>query len=276
MDLIFIIFLIGAGILAGFMSGLLGVGGGFIFAPSMFFVLKASGVPEEYAILIAFGTSLSAAFPTVITGAIAHSKKGNVIWRDAVIMGLFGIAAGFIGGTAAGYVPVRVLTILFGIMLIIGGIRLISTLPSKEGDCMKFPAAACIGGTAGFFSGLLGVGGGTILVPLMVFAGKFSMKKAAGTSAAAIAFITVGGILSYIINGAANPADLSAYGLCLLGYIDLVMWFILSASAVPMAVIAVKFSSKVSDKWLRRLFFILMMIIALDMFGVFDYILSII
>ena len=106
MDPIFICILIGTGLIAGFMSGLLGVGGGFLYAPVMYFVLRQSGVPDDTAILVAFGTSLAAAFPTVLTGAFGHTKKGNVVWRDAVMMGLCGTVTGFIGGTVATYLPV--------------------------------------------------------------------------------------------------------------------------------------------------------------------------
>ena len=154
MELIFILFLIAVGIFAGCMSGLLGVGGGFVFAPAMFFVLQASGVPEDAALLTAFGTSLAAALPTVFTGALSHTKQGNVIWRDALIMGGAGILTGFLGGTAATYLPVRVLTILFAAVLIVGAVRMVTTLPAGENTRMKAPLAAGIGGISGFFSGL--------------------------------------------------------------------------------------------------------------------------
>ncbi|WP_167816389.1 sulfite exporter TauE/SafE family protein [Methanocorpusculum sp. GPch4] len=265
MDPIFICILIGTGLLAGFMSGLLGVGGGFLYAPVMFFVLLGSGVPGDIAILVAFGTSLAAAFPTVLTGAAGHTRKGNVVWRDALIMGVCGILTGFIGGTAATYLPVQILTILFGVMLIIGAIRLVTCLPSGTGERMAAPLAGGIGGAAGFLSGLLGIGGGTVLVPLMVLLGKFSMKKAAATSSAAIVFITLGGILSYLINGFSAGADLSSYGFYLFGYIDVMMWAILVITAIPMVIFAVRISGHVPDVWLRRIFFILMLVIAFQM-----------
>ena len=265
MDPIFICILIGTGLLAGFMSGLLGVGGGFLYAPVMFFVLLGSGVPGDIAILVAFGTSLAAAFPTVLTGAAGHTRKGNVVWRDALIMGVCGILTGFIGGTAATYLPVQILTILFGVMLIIGAIRLVTCLPSGTGERMTAPLAGGIGGAAGFLSGLLGIGGGTVLVPLMVLLGKFSMKKAAATSSAAIVFITLGGVLSYLINGFSAGADLSSYGFYLFGYIDVMLWAILVITAIPMVIFAVRISGHVPDVWLRRIFFILMLVIAFQM-----------
>ncbi len=265
MEPVFICIQIGTGLLAGFMSGLLGVGGGFLYAPVMYFVLRQSGVPDDMAILVAFGTSLAAAFPTVLTGAFVHTKKGNVVWRDAVIMGLCGTVTGFIGGTVATYLPVQILTLLFGVMLILGAVRLITSLPSGTGEKMAAPLAGGIGGTAGFMSGLLGVGGGTVLVPLMVLLGKFSMKKAAATSAAAIVFITLGGILSYLVNGFSAGIDLSAYGFYLIGYIDVLMWAIVVITAIPMVLFAVKISGRVPEVWLRRIFFILMLVIAIRM-----------
>ena len=149
MEIIFILFLIVIGLFAGFMSGLLGVGGGFIFAPAMFFVLQASGVPEDIALLTAFGTSLAAALPTVLTGALSHTKQGNVVWRDALIMGVAGILTGFIGGNVATLLPVKLLTFLFALILIVGAIRLVTQLPCGEGSRMKAPLAVGIGSVAG-------------------------------------------------------------------------------------------------------------------------------
>ena len=258
MDILFILFLIAVGRFAGCMSGMLGVGGGFVCAPAMFFVLQAAGIPVDTALLTAFGTSLAAALPTVLTGALSHTKQGNVVWRDALIMGFAGIITGFIGGNAATLLPVKVLTVLFALLLIFGAIRLITALPCGEQTRMKAPLAAGIGSLAGFFSGLLGVGGGTILVPLMTMLGKFPMKKAVATSSAAIVFITIGGIGSYLLNG----------------YFDLLMWVILVVTAVPAAALSAKFSSHVPDVLLRRMFAVLMFGISLHMLGVFEWILS--
>ncbi|MCZ0861425.1 sulfite exporter TauE/SafE family protein [Methanocorpusculum sp. MG] len=272
MEPVFFCLLIVTGLFAGFMSGLLGVGGGFIFAPVMYFVLKMSGVAPETAILVAFGTSLSVALPTVLTSALGHTRKGNVIWRDAAVIGVAGIVTGYLGGTVATYLPVAVLTFLFGLMLVIGAVRMVTVLPSGDARSLSTPAGVGIGGAAGFFSGLLGVGGGTIVVPLLTIVGKYQMRYAVATSAAAIVFITLGGIASYLTNGFSAGVDLSSYGFYLIGYVDLVEWTILAVTAVPMALIGVKYASRFPDKMLRRLFVLLMVVIALDMFGVFSFV----
>lgn len=270
MEPMFIVFLVIVGLAAGFLSGILGVGGGFIFAPAMYYVVQASGVKADIAILVAFGTSLAVAFPTVLTGALGHSRKGNVNWHDAITIGIVGILTSFLGGTVATMLPVIVLTYAFGIMLIIGAIRMLTSLPSGTTVRLSVPKGAVIGGTAGFFSGLLGVGGGTVVVPLLSILGKYQMQRAVGTSAAAIMFITLGGITSYLVNGISADVNLSSYGFYLIGYVDILMWVILVVTAVPMTLVGVKYISRFPDRLLRRLFVTLMILIALSMFGVFQ------
>lgn len=234
-------------------------------------VLKMSGVAPETAILVAFGMSLAVAFPTVLTSALGHTKKGNVVWRDAAIIGIGGMVTGYLGGTVATYLPVAVLTLLFGVMLMIGAARMITSLPSGEQGSLLTPACFGIGGTAGSFSGLLGVGGGTVLVPLLSLVGKYQTRFAVATSAAAIVFITLGGISSYLLNGLSAGVNLTSARFYLIGYVDLVEWTIFVVTAVPMALIGVKYASRFPDQLLKKLFVALMLVIALDMLGVFAY-----
>ncbi|HJJ54961.1 MAG TPA: sulfite exporter TauE/SafE family protein, partial [Methanocorpusculum sp.] len=192
-----------------------------------------------------------------LTSAITHSRKGNVAWKSAIIMGICGMVFGFFGGWTASVIPIRILTIIFSIVVILAAIKLITKIPSGPKTTMPAPMSGGFGAIGGFFSGLLGVGGGFILVPLMTIFGKFTMTRAAATSAAAIVFISIGGLVEYLING----------------YFDPVLWIVLTVTAVPAAYIsAAKISGKVSDKWLRLIFFILMIIVALKMLGLFDWI----
>ena len=72
--------LIFIGICAGFASGLLGVGGGFLIVPLQYFLLKSIGVDPDLAMLISLGTSLAIIIPTSLSGAYRHSKSLNNIW----------------------------------------------------------------------------------------------------------------------------------------------------------------------------------------------------
>lgn len=111
--------------------------GRIYFRTRDYFVLKMSGVAPETAILVAFGTSLAVALPTVLTSALGHTRKGNVIWRDAAVIGIAGLVTGYIGGTVATYLPVAVLTFLFGVMLIIGAVRMVTALPSGAAQSLS-------------------------------------------------------------------------------------------------------------------------------------------
>jgi uncharacterized membrane protein YfcA len=272
MELALLYLLIATGLFAGFMSGLLGVGGGFIFTPVMYFVLKTSGFAFETAILVAFGTSLAVVLPTVLTSALNHTKKGYVNWCDAATIGLVGTVTSYVGGTIATHLPAAVLTFLFGVMLAISAIRMMTALPSGDARSLPISTGVGIGGVAGFCSGLLGIGGGTLILPFLTIFGKYQMRYAVATSAAVIVFITLGGIVAYLTNGLLTGMNQSQYGFYLIGYVDLVEWTILVVTAVPMAVIGVKYANKFQDKVLNKLFILLMVVISMDMLGVYSFI----
>ena len=84
MQLIHIIILLITGICVGFASGLLGVGGCFIMIPVQFWVLTSIGINPKIAILVAFGTNLLVVLSTAISGALGHSRKNAVLWREAI------------------------------------------------------------------------------------------------------------------------------------------------------------------------------------------------
>jgi hypothetical protein len=118
----------------------------------------------------------------------------------------------------------------------------------------------------GGVSGMTGIGGGVILVPLMVVALGFSMHQAVGTSSLAIAFIAAGGISAYIINGW-GVAGLPPYSL---GYIDLPQFILLAGSSVITAQLGVGVAHRLPGEQLRYIFIALMIYIGLRMMGLFE------
>jgi hypothetical protein len=87
------------GIVVGFGEGLLGVGGSFIMVPVVFWLFTALGVAPDIAIKLAIGSTLLTIFPTSISGALAHTKKGAVWWKAGLIMGVCGTIGAVIGST---------------------------------------------------------------------------------------------------------------------------------------------------------------------------------
>ncbi len=99
-----LIFLI-TGIAVGFASGMLGVGGCFIMIPVQYWVYTAMGMSPQTATMIAFGTNLMVVFPTAMSGAYAHSKRGYVWWKAAIVLGVTGAFGAMIGSSIAAALP---------------------------------------------------------------------------------------------------------------------------------------------------------------------------
>ena len=158
------------GICAGFASGLLGIGGGFLIVPLQYFLLKYIGVEPDLAILISFGTSLAIIIPTSLSGAYRHTRTMDNIIKPGIRLGIFGIIGGALGGFAASMIPSRVLEIIFGLLLLFITVNNVINI-NKEREDAKIPfnwiTAGIIGLLVGFSSGLLGVGGGIFLIAIL-------------------------------------------------------------------------------------------------------------
>ena len=192
------------GIVAGFASGLLGVGGGFLIVPFQYFLLKYIGVEPGLAMLISLGTSLAIIIPTATSGAYKHSQKLDNIVGPGIKLGIFGIIGSFIGGFVASALPSGVLEIIFGILLLFIGIRNILSRDKTEKEAkfdFNFITIMLTGLFVGFFSGLLGIGGGIFLIVILTMLLGFSMIQAIGTSSVFISLTAIGGTISYIISG---------------------------------------------------------------------------
>jgi len=264
-----IIALLVTGVGVGFASGLLGVGGCFIMVPVQLWVLTSIGIDPTIAIRIAFGTNLAVVLPTAISGAIGHSHKKSVLWKAGIVLGLSGLAGAFLGGFFAAHISGNILKIGFGLAILSGALRMLTAKPPKLD---KEPVDNMVtfilwGFPLGIISGLIGIGGGVLMIPVMVLALGFNMHKAVGTSTALMIFASIGGILSYIINGL-NVSPLPPYSL---GYVNLLQWILLAGTSVPMALVGVKAAHKLPAKQLKYLFIIVMIYMGLKMIGVFTW-----
>jgi uncharacterized protein len=264
-----IIALLITGVGVGFASGLLGVGGCFIMVPVQFWALTSIGVDPTIAIRIAFGTNLAVVLPTAISGAIGHSRKKAVLWKAGIMLGLAGLVGSVIGAYLAAHIPGNILTIGFGLAILAGGIRMLTAKPPKV---EKEPIDNVLvyiswGFPLGIVSGIIGIGGGVLMVPIMVLAMRFKMHQSVGTSTALMIFTSVGGILSYIVNGL-NVSGLPSYSL---GYVNILQWILLAGTSVAMAQVGVRAAHKLPAKQLKYVFIAVMIYMGLKMIGVFAW-----
>jgi len=269
MGLTQIIALLITGVGVGFASGLLGVGGCFIMVPVQFWALTSIGVDPTIAIRIAFGTNLAVVLPTAISGAIGHNRNSAVLWKAGIVLGLSGLLGAFIGGFFAAHLPGTILKIGFGVAILAGAIRMLTAKPPKiEKEPVENNLIYILWGfPLGIVSGIIGIGGGVLMIPVMVLALRFKMHQAVGTSTALMIFASIGGILSYLFNGL-NVSGLPPYSL---GYVNILQWILLAATSVPVAQVGAKVAHKLPAKQLKYIFIAVMIYMGLKMIGVFAW-----
>jgi uncharacterized membrane protein YfcA len=260
-----------AGAGAGFASALLGVGGGFVMVPVNYWVILAMGVSPDIAIKIAIGTSLLVILPTAISGAWRHNKKKAIRWRTALTLGSCALAGAVVGATVAAHLPGEILEIGFGgLVLAVAlwmGLGLMPKLRREDEEPREnFGLVAVCGFPIGMVSGLTGLGGGALIVPMLVLALNFPMHIAVGTSVASIIFASLGGIVGYIVNGLEAPG-LLPYSI---GYVNLPIWLCLAATSIPLAQLGARAAHTLPAKQLRYIFIAFMVYAGLRMIGVFQ------
>jgi uncharacterized membrane protein YfcA len=257
------------GVGVGFASGLLGVGGCFIMVPVQFWALTSIGIDSTIAIRIAFGTNLAVVLPTAISGAIGHHRKKAVLWKAGIVLGLSGLVGAFLGGIFAAHLPGNLLKIGFGLAILAGAIRMLTAKPPKiEKDPVENNLVYILWGfPLGIVSGIIGIGGGVLMIPVMVLALRFKMHQAVGTSTALMIFAAIGGTLSYLFNGL-SVSGLPPYSV---GYVNLWQWILLAGTSVPMAQVGARAAHKLPAKQLKNLFIAVMIYMGLKMIGVFAW-----
>jgi len=264
-----IIILLVTGIGVGFAGGLVGLGGGFIVIPVQYMIFTSMGIPTDTAIKLAFGTNLLVVLPIAASGAWRHSQKGAVWWKAALIIGSCTFIAAFGGAAIATHLPGAGLKIAFGAVVLAVGIRMLTARPPKIEQEPKDNRWMWVAWAipVGLISGIIGIGGGTLMVPVMVLALKFKMHNAVATSLAIMIFTSIGGVTGYIINGLGVP-NLPAYSI---GYTNLPVWFLLAVTSVGMAQVGAITAHKLPAKQLGYIFIAVMFYMGLKMLGVFDW-----
>ena len=185
------------GLVAGLVGGGLGVGGGIILVP----LLVAVSFEQHRA----HATSLAAIVLIATTGAISFGLSGEMAIGLGVTVGIGGVLGSVIGASVMNRVSARSLTIVFGFVLLVAAIRMISgaaPLPGSAdfGQATQIAIALLVGLIAGFFAGLAGIGGGVVIVPSTVLLLGLTQHEAQGTSLVAIMFTAVAGTIVNLRN----------------------------------------------------------------------------
>lgn len=193
------------GAIAGILAGLMGIGGGVVIIPALSAVfLSHHSVPADYVMKVAIGTSLAVVIVTASSAVYAHHRRQRVRW-DWVKKILPGVFIGALLGTGvAHYLSSQRLQQFFGIFLLYVGLRLLlakKTQPTTE-ECAKMAAWKInfFSVLIGTLSSILGVGGGILLIPFLMYC-ELDMRQIPGTSVACGFVISVVVTLCLLISG---------------------------------------------------------------------------
>lgn len=175
----FVLVCIGIGLAAGLLSGLFGVGGGTVIVPLLVLIL---GFDQR----LAAGTSLAAIVPTATVGVIAYAVNGSVAWIAAIILAAGAVVGAQIGTWLLPRVPVRALRWGFVGFLAVVIVGLFVVIPSRDVGLdltvVTVIGLVALGLVTGVLAGLLGVGGGVVVVPVLMLVFGISDLVAKGTS----------------------------------------------------------------------------------------------
>ncbi len=260
----YLLLLLGIGLLGGFLAGLVGIGGGLVFAPVLFFYFQAIGVPALVVTPLTLGTSLFCTLLASLSSAWFQYQRQAVVPAVALGAGLFSALAitfttryvttqPWYNGTA--------FRLVFGLVLTAVALRMLRGEGRNPGTTptfrLRWPVLAGAGTVAGAVAAAAGVGGGIVLVPLYHRLLGLPMHRAVGTSSATIVLISLTGILSYALSSPAAPP-----GMPTLGHVDVLHGLLLAVPAIVSARFGVQTAHRLRTVWLRRIFAVLALFIA--------------
>ncbi len=252
---------LGLGAVVGILAGLLGVGGGLVIVPIVVFTLTWQGVPSEYLMHLALGTSLASIIFTSVSSFWAHHKRGAVDWLVVrrIVLGI--LVGTFLGSCLASRMSNNALKGIFVVFIYYMAFQMLTNIKPKPTRTLPGPLGMFgVGNGIGAVSSLVGIGGGTLSVPFMVWC-NVTVHEAIGTSAAIGFPIAIAGTVGYIVNGL-QVAGLPAYSL---GYLYLPALAGIVAASVLTAPFGVRLAHSLPVAKLKRVFALFLFIMGTKM-----------
>jgi uncharacterized protein len=249
------------GAIAGVLGGLLGIGGGLITVPCLFFAFHLMQFPQAYVMHMAIATSLAAMIFNTAAATWAHNRQNNILWNVFKKMVPGFVIGSILGAILAIWLSGVFLEITFGIFLCALACIFFRKKAIKVGISKLPPTPIlsfyCCG--IGAFSNLLGIGGGIMVVPLLT-SFKITDRNAIGTSAASTLVMTILGTISYLIFGWDKIPSSGTLGL-----IDLPAFLIIGFAALLCAPFGVKLTQEISPEKVRKIFAVVLALTGLSL-----------
>ncbi len=247
------------GVAVGVLAGLLGIGGGLVLVGALAWLLPMQGVPMDAAMHAALASSLASIVLTAAASARAHHRRGSVLWPTVAWMVPGVLLGGWLGSRFAIALDDGVLRwCVAGYCWVIAAQMWLSN-PPATGHADVLPRGAgytAAGGGIGIVSAIIGIGGGSLTVPLLVWRGVAPVR-AVGTSSACGIFIGLGSALGYALQAPAGALPLAGS----VGYVYLPAAIAVAATSVLAAPYGTRLAHALSGPVLKRVFAVFLLVV---------------
>ena len=249
------------GIIAGILAGLLGVGGGLIIVPMLIFAFNLQHINPEIIMHLALGTSLATIIFTSISSFMAHHKRGAVLWQTVRRITIGILTGTFIGSCFVSLLSTDILKGFFVVFLYFVAYQFLTNRkPKPSRELPGIFGMFITGNTIGFISSMVGIGGGALSVPYMIW-NNVTVYQAIGTSSAIGLPIAIAGTIGFVFNGWGNTLT-PAYSA---GFVYLPALLGIAAVSVFTAPIGVKLAHSLPVGKLKKIFAILLIVVGTRM-----------
>lgn len=249
------------GALAGLIAGIFGLGGGIIIVPALIFTFSYLNFPAEVLTHLAVGTSLSTILFTSLSAIYVHHKKSAINWPLAVKLSIGMLMGGLFGAYVAEFFSGELLQILFASYSLIVALQMwFSWQPKGDFLLPKRVGLVILGSAIGIVSGLFGIAGGSLVVPILTLY-RVKITQAIATSAVTGFPLAISGSIGYLLMGWNNDA-LPEYSV---GYIYLPATLGIIASSAVFAKFGAKLTHSLPAAKLKKAFSIILLLVAIKL-----------
>lgn len=251
-----------AGAVAGLLAGLLGIGGGLILVVALVWLLPLVGAQPAHVMHMALASALASIVFTAISSATAHARRGSVIWPSVLALAPGLLAGGVAGALLATWLPGAVLRWFVAAFCLVTAWRMAAGSRRAEGGA-DLPSAragvlAAWGLLIGAVSAVVGIGGGSLTVPLLVGYGVRPVR-AVGTSAACGLLIALASVAGYGFGG----RDVVGLPPGSWGYVYLPGVLAIAVASMLMAPLGVRLAHAIPGRQLQRVFALFLVLVGL-------------
>jgi len=259
----FVIVMAVAAIPVGFVAGLFGVGGGLITVPVLFYIFDSAGLDRSFIMHLAVGTSFAIIIPTAFISTITHMKFKAVDFDIVKSFGVFVMFGIILGTIFAVNLKTANLVLFFSIITMFFAFYFLITKEKMKPmqNKMNMMHKIILGSLSGFFAAPMGIGGGSINVPILKMFG-YPINQAIGSSAAIGFLVSLIGALGFVISGTYldTEAPLS------FGFVNIPAFLIFIPITMIMAKIGAKVVHQINKQIINRLFGIFLFIVSCGLF----------